>query len=515
MPMDNDTVEQLAKSIITFYNEYDLRVSGKINNLTAFQLIETLEKQFDTDAIMLSDGTRLWNLIRVFLYSNFQKLGEQESQKTSRMPSMKPVLSIVKESLQPLRLHKQIPICGFSSSESRKLYNDTYYDIYLDPLYDILGDRLAVFEWPETTGARRNYDRPVYSRHYVPMHIPITTKAFWNLLMYQVTGRRIFTIEAEKTLKDILAFISTTASVDKERLTANLYDFITVFVHIKHFLSTVLKKVQPKAVLIRCGYGRFPMALSQACRELHIPSIELQHGLITVYLPAYRRSTPTTNKDCVPEYLLAQGEIYADMVRNGNLFDTTKVFATGYPYLEMKLQEKSDNQRLKQSFTKFPRNLLFTSQWIVAEETQRFMETVADLLAQRKLDVGILFKPHPYDRNDYRKMEKRDRLILIDKYEDTFKLFAIADLHSTVYSTSGLEAMAFGVPNIFIDIYHIVRGPDTPYIVSTPDQFVNSLEAILANYAQSSKETKEVAGQFFTPNSSQRFTEFFKTMNLL
>jgi len=513
--MDKNTVAQLARQIIAFYNEYDLRVSGKINNLTAFQLIETIEKQFDTDAIRLTDGTRLWNLLRVFLYSNFQKLGGQVSQKKARIPPLKPLLSIFKESMVPLGLHHHIPICGFSSSESRKLYNDTYYDIYLDPLYEILGDRLTVFEWPETTGARRMYDKPVYSPHYVPMHIPITTKAFWNLFLHQVTGRHTYTIQSENILKDILAFISTTASVDQLQLTRNIYEFITVFVYIKQFLSSVLKKVRPKAVLIRCGYGRFPMALSQACRERGIPSIELQHGLITMYLPAYRRSTPTRNRDCVPEYLLAQGNIYADMVRNGNLFDGSKVFATGYPYLEKKLKEKRENLQFTHSFSRFPRNLLFTSQWIVAEETQHFMETVADLLEQRQLEVGILFKPHPYDRNDYTKMQQRDRLVIIDKYEDTFKLFALADLHSTVYSTSGLEAMAFGVPNIFIDIYNIVRGPSTPYIVSTPDQFVSSIETILTNYQQTSEETKAVADLFFTPDTPKRFTEFFNSMNLL
>jgi hypothetical protein len=515
MPMNKNTVEQLAHHIITFYNEYDLRVSGKINDLTAFQLIGAIEKQFDTEAIKLSDGTRLWNLLRVFLYSNFQKLGEQTSQKKSRIPQIKPVLSIIKESMQPLRLHQQIPICGFSSSESRKLYNDTYYDIYLDPLYDILGDRLTVFEWPETTGARRNYDRPVYSRHYVPMHIPITTKAFWNLLMYQITGRRTYTIQAEHILKDILRFISSTASVDNQSLTKNVYEFITVFVHIKQFLSSVLTQVRPQAVLIRCGYGRFPMALSQACREHDIPSIELQHGLITAYLPAYRRTTPTTNRDCVPEYLLAQGDIYANMVREGNLFDHTKVFSTGYPYLEKKLGEKQENQKLKQSFSRFPRNLLFTSQWIVAAEVQQFMVSVADILEQQHLDVGILFKPHPYDRNDYSQMRQHRHLMLVDKYEDTFKLFALADIHSTVYSTSGLEAMAFAVPNIFVDIYKLLHITDTPYIVSTPTEFVSSIRTILSEYEASSKETKAVADLFFTPSPEQRFTEIFKTLGLL
>ncbi|HVQ00813.1 MAG TPA: CDP-glycerol glycerophosphotransferase family protein [Candidatus Thermoplasmatota archaeon] len=515
MALKKTTVEQLAHHIITFYNEYDLRVSGRINNLTAFQLIETIEKQFDTDAIMLPDGTKLWNLVRVFLYSNFQSLGEQASSKKSRMSAWKPVLSIIKESLQPLRLQRQIPVCGFSSSESRKLYNDTYYDIYLDPLYEILGDRLTVFEWPETTGARRDYDRPIYSRHYVPMHIPITTKAFWTLLLHQLTGRRTYTIQGEQTLKNILMFISTTASVDNERLTTDIYDFFTVFFSIKQFLSSVLQHVRPRVVLIRCGYGRFPMALSQACRELRIPSIELQHGLITAYLPAYRRTTPTTNQDCIPEYLLAQGDIYASLVREGNLFDPNKVISTGYPYLEKKLGEKHENRKLKQSFSRFPRNLLFTSQWIVAKEIQEFVVSVADLLEQQKLDVGILFKPHPYDRTDYTQMQRHDHLIPVDKYEDTFKLFALADLHSTVYSTSGLEAMAFAVPNIFVDIYKLTKGTNTSYIVSTPEEFVTSIRTILSSYEASSRETKAVADLFFTPSPNQRFTDFFRTMGLL
>lgn len=510
-----NNAEQLAQYIITFYNEYDLRVSGKINNQTAFQLIETIEKKYETDSIMLSDGTRIWNLLRVFLYSNFQKLGEQNNKKKQGTHSLAPVFSQIKESVVPLSLHKQLPICGFSSGESRKLYNDTYYDIYLDPLYEILGDRLTVFEWPETTGARRKYDRPVYSKHYVPMHIPMYTKAFWNLLIHRLTGQRNYTILSEQILQDIIGFISATASVDKEALTKDIYNFITVFVNIKQLLTTILKKVQPQAVLIRCGYGRFPMALSQACRQLHIPSIELQHGLITTYLPAYRRSTPTDNKDCVPEYLLAHGDIYADIVREGNLFDKEKVFSTGYPYLEKKLAEKKANQALKKSYSQYPRNLLFTSQWIVATEIRQFIMNVADRLEQQHMDVGILFKPHPYDRNNYSEIQQHKHVLLVDKYEDTFKLFSIADIHSTVYSTSGLEAMAFAVPNIFVDIYNLSHITDTPYIVSSPTQFVSSIETILSDYEAASMQTKAVADLFFTPSPEMRFTEFFKTMKLL
>jgi len=512
--MQKKDTDQLAQQIIKFYNEYDLCISGKINNQTAYQLIETIEKKFDTDKITLADGTRLWNLIRVFLYSNYQTLGEKNKERKLGRNNIKSVFSIIKESFTPLKIKQGIPVCGFSSGESRKFYKNTYYDIYLDPLYDVLDDNLTVFEWPEATGYRRKYDEKVYSKNYVPMHIPIYTKTFWNLFFYRITDHHNFSIKSEKILQDIIEFISDTTSINREKITKDIYDFITVFVNIKQFLHNILEKITPKTVLIRCGYGRFPMALSQACRQLGITSIELQHGLITAYLPAYRRTTPTENKDCIPEYLLAQGEIYAEMVKNGNLFDKNKVITTGFPFLENSLKERTiNNKNLKKTFSPFQKNILVTSQWIVASEIKEFVIKVAEQL--QNTDIGILFKPHPYDKTDYSKLSKYTNIIPINKYEDTFKLFTIADIHSTVYSTSGLEAMAFGVPNIFADIYNMTNIKDTPYIVTSPDQFIQSVKYILSNYEKTSQETLAVAKLFFTPTPEKHLKEFFSKLGVL
>lgn len=513
--MKTHTPEQLASQIIEFYNQYDLKISGRINDQTAYTLIERIEREYPTDTLRLSDGTRIWNLLRIFLYSHFQKLNQEATRRKFGKDTIRSVFSLINESLTPLSLPEHITVCGFSSSESRKLLNDTYYDIYLDPFYDILGDRLAVFEWPETSGYRRKYDRPVYSRHHVPMHIPLWSPTSWGLLFHKVTGRKNFTVESEDVLRQIIRYVGTSASVDTSKLSRDINDFITVFVFIKNFLSTILKKIQPRAVLIRCGYGRFPMALSQACRELKIPAIELQHGLITAYLPAYRKATPTTNKDCIPEYLLAQGDIYAEMVRNGNLFDKDKVFSTGYPYLQHTLQEKKCTSARKETFSPFLQNILFTSQWIVASEIHDFIVSVADQLEQQHRNIGILFKPHPYDTNDYSQLKKHKHIILIDKYEDTFTLFSVADIHSTVYSTSGLEAMAFGTPNIFVDLYNLADDTTTPYLVRSPTQFVSSVTAILANYQDAVVETKAVADLFFTPSPTQHLTKFFTDLQIL
>jgi hypothetical protein len=431
------------------------------------------------------------------------------------MHAVTSILSLIKESFLPLHLPKNITVCGFSSIESRKLYNDTYYDIYLDPLYEIFGDKLAVFEWPETTGFRRQYDHPVYSWHYVPMHIPLWSKTFWDLFSNKVTGRKNCNLESEEVLQEIITYICTTAAVDKTKLTNDIYDFISVFVSIKSFLHGILKKIKPHAVLIRCGYGRFPMALSQACRELGIPSIELQHGLITLYHPAYRRTTPTTNKDCVPEYLLTQGEIFTTMVRTGNLFDSDKVITTGYPYLSHTLIEKKATSFRRHSLSSFPHTILFTSQWVLAAEIQDFVLSVAQQLEHAHVDIGILFKPHPYDRNDYTNLGKNKHIIVLDKYEDTFKLFNSVDIHSTVYSTSGLEAMVFGIPNIFVDIYNMTPDAATPYIVNSPERFVESLIHILTRYDEIVGETKRVADLFFISSPEKHFTQFFTNLKIL
>ena len=515
LSMKRYTSEQLASQIIEFYNEYDLKVSGKINNQTAYQLIETIEQKFQTDAIKLSDGTRLWNLLRIFLYSNFQRFGEEASKKKQGKKNIKSILSLFKESFIPLTLPQNISVCGFSSSESRKLYHNTYYDIYLDPLYDILGDMLAVFEWPETTGYRRKYDHPLYSRHHVPMHIPLWSKTYWDLLLNKITGRKNYTLESEEILNEITQYISDTVSIDKARLTREIADFITVFVAIKHYLYDILSKIKPKVVLIRCGYGRFPMALSQACRELGIPSIELQHGLITAFHPAYRRATPTTNRDCIPEYLLAQGEIYAELVRNGHLFDKKKVISVGHPYLRKILNERKRKPVTKQSLSPFHHNILFTSQWIMATEIKDFVTKVATQLEQEDMDVGILFKPHPYDKNDYSELKKYKHVILIDRYEDIFTLFSAVDIHATVYSTSGLEAIAFGIPNIFIDILNLLQDTATPYIVTTPAQFIESYHTILLHYQDVVSEIKTVTDLFFTPSPEIHFQKFFVDICIL
>ena len=483
-----------------------------------FELIGKMEQHFPVDSIELSDGTKLWNLIRVILYFNTQK---QDVNAKAEKISLKTLFYLFKEGFLPFNLsHKKITICGFSGTESRKFRDGKFYDIYMDPFYEMLGDSFFVFEWPTPAGYRRDYRGKIYSKNYVPMHIPVFSKTFFNLGIYTLLKRKKFTIKSEMILQDIISCFSKNTRINEYKLMREIYDAIAVFFYLKEFFVKLLVNIQPKAVLIRCGYGRVHMALSQACRELSIPAVELQHGIITKYGAGYVKSTESDNRDCVPVYLLTYGDAFTDIVRKGNLFNREKVITVGFPYIEeLKEAPPSVDNRLKDFISKFSVNLLITSQWIVADEIKTFIIEMSKELGG---NIGIVYKPHPRDWRTYTDMRKYGNIFLTNKYDDIYEILKVVDIHSTVYSTTAIEALAFGKPNIFIDlvgktnIREIIDIVDnrTSFMTVSPPQFIETLEYIISNYESVSRAALKTSEAFFKPNAKKNFENFLNSIGI-
>ena len=505
--------KSFSTEILDFYAAYDFYIAGKINESTAFEMIEKMEHQFPVDDIRLSDGTRIWNLLRIFFYSNFQSQREIAEMKFNK-GFLKKSAYFLKESLRPIRIpDKKITIYGFSGTESRRLRNRSFYDIYMDPIYDVIGDNFCVFEWPTDQGYRRKYDADIYSKNYVPIHIPI--KTLWQLALYKL-GKTNLPIENEKILFDVIKKFAEVASLEHNKLKKDVYDFIAVFFYVKMFLYKLLRKLNPKAVLLRCGYNRLHMALSQVCKELHIPSIELQHGLITKYHPGYVKTMESKNIDCMPDYLVTYGKTFSEIVKNGNLFDTKKVVDIGFLYLDEVVSSPVIlDDAMKKFLTDFDRSILITSQWILAKEIKEFVVELAEEIRKKMLNVGIIFKPHPNDHSKYSDINHKN-IFVANKYSDTYEILKAVDLHSTVYSTTGLETLVFGKPNIFIDMKGIYKNSENrkPCIVLTPQQFIEKLEYIISNYESISREALKTSEVFFEPNVKKNFERFFNSIDI-
>ena len=502
-----------------------MKIKDRHKISVAFDIIGEIERKYEVDLVSLPDGAKLWNLIRILLYFYLQKEKSRKlSDKFKKNYNFRLKISTIKEGLTPLKIpSKEIRICGFSNTGSRKYRDGKFYDIYLDTLDDLMGNDFVVFEWPSEQGHRQNYGGMIYSKNYVPLHLPFTTKTFWDIILYKFFNKTSYKIQNLSILDEIIDYFANSVNLEKEMVNKYINESIAIFWYMKGFFKKLLSSISPKLVLIVCGYGRINMAIVQACRELNIPSVELQHGLITENHPGYVKTMKSDNRDCVPEYLLTYGDFFADIVRRGNLFEKEKVVSVGFPYLEeVKKSKPVIDEKLKEFISSFARNILITSQWTVAEEIKKFTIDLSKELIKNRLNVGIIFKPHQHDWREYTNIENHGNIFLASKYDDIYEILKVVDIHSTVYSTSGIEALAFGKPNIFVDtgktnVTDIIDIIDdkTSFVANSPVKFIEKLNFILQSYERISTETMKISEKFFKPNAKKNIEKFFDSMGAI
>ena len=117
-------------------------------------------------------------------------------------------------------------------------------------------------------------------------------------------------------------------------------------------------------------------------------------------------------------------------------------------------------------------------------------------------------------------LKKYENIFIASKYDDIYEILKIVDIHATAYSTSGLEALSFGKPNIFInvgininDLLDVID-EKTSFIISEPQQFVKKMEHILSDYESVSKNALKISKEYFKPNAKQNIANFLTSIGI-
>jgi len=200
-------------------------------------------------------------------------------------------------------------------------------------------------------------------------------------------------------------------------------------------IKILLKRIRPKIVFLVCSYG-FEY-LVNACRELNIPTVELQHGVISRYHVGYEFAE-THPKRSFPDYLFTFGEYW----KKAALFPIPedKMFSVGYPYLEEKIASMQACRKNRQ--------VLFVSQGTIGKRLGEF----AVRFAEMNPDVKVVFKLHPVEFSRWRNQNpglldahERGLLEVIDtKTPSLYSLFCESLVQVGVYSTALFEGIRFG-----------------------------------------------------------------------
>ena len=195
--------------------------------------------------------------------------------------------------------------------------------------------------------------------------------------------------------------------------------------------KSLLKSLNPTLIILEESYGN-PYFVDSA-KDLHIPTIELQHGII--YDSHLGYSYPNTPKNTIkifPDYLFTFGDYWQN--RAAYPIEEKNIISVGFPHLEYIKKKKSN-------FHQKTNKVLFVSQNAISH---LLIKTAIELATQMP-KYEILYKLHPKQSKNDIKNNLPTNLLIIGADEQTiYELFNQCSFQVGVFSTAIYEGLAYG-----------------------------------------------------------------------
>ena len=272
------------------------------------------------------------------------------------------------------------------------------------------------------------------------------------------------------------------------------------------FYNIYFAVIRPSKIYIDCYYDILRMPAYYIAKKRHIPTIEMQHGVINDQHIAYT-SFKSFDSNPYPDYLLVFGDRFKLDVSE-NIYRKDSVFAVGSYYIDLMRQEADTNKRLfDKKYGSLKARLIITvaSQSDMDKEILTFVEQVA------KLDSRLFFIFIPRFVKDYHRSYKNDN-ITIETELDVYQCMQNSYVTSAVLSTCAIESLAFGTPVVLMDIDGVARfmygsffeGIQSVLYASRPDEFIEKVNKAVhfdRNVVQ------EEGNLFFVDNHKKRLKQ--------
>ncbi len=228
----------------------------------------------------------------------------------------------------------------------------------------------------------------------------------------------------------------------------------------------ILEIEKPTVIVMHDEYGALQLSLIHAAKKRGIPTISLQHGLISDnILPYFHKPEHIKNENQglifpLPDKMCVWSEnAKENLLKFGN-FPSSIPIITGDPKVDFlkKARESFDSNKIKQKYKikKGRKIVLFATENLPKkEENQKLAKTV--ISAMKKMEnCHLIIKPHPNETdltlytNLISKYNLSESSIITE--ENLYELLYISNLVILSYSTVGVEAMRMGIPVISLNL---------------------------------------------------------------
>lgn len=449
----------------------------------AVETILSIEERYDVNSVRYK-GVMVWPVIRHFIMGNLLhssgasgEVSCKESQAKATaiellktMYKNRKVLNSSKrdnaKQLKKLSSIGQRDTLFFSKAlEHIGPYDVKYYNPFIDPMVELVKDKYSnlKLELNSAEGVKRS---PRYvETELVSPHYYLLRKRLKSGSWKSEDGRRIDGFQA---LKAFVADITGTMKLDESYFVERVDNILAY----RAFFCEILKTLRPKVVFLVCYYYAAAMGLISACRQLGVPSVDIQHGQMGKYGGFYTHWTnvPEEGYEFLPEHVWVWGEDSADNINKwhpegcrhhraiigGNRWLAKWVNGEGFP---TNAEERNFFKLLKAK----EKVVLITLQPIEKPFSDHVLETMK--FAPKSWIWLVRIHPVQVNRGEIEEIRSIVKAQGIDNYEidisTTSPLFGLlqhVDHHLTAWSTVCYESLAFGVPTTIIhpngsDIY--------------------------------------------------------------
>lgn len=325
-----------------------------------------------------------------------------------------------------------------SSSSRRKLFNnDTFLELWCDPLIDYLGRKRCILV--ENFNFMRE-SKLIHTKRLFPFEI-------FKAAPCGLDASYVCTAKVDAEVDSFVKNINR--EIEAEFKVSNIVSnklIHSVLRRKKTDLLLIKKRLmymRPKAVFVVCSYGK--ELYIEASRKLSIPVIELQHGILSSFHLGYNYSG-TATKSNFPDFFLTYGKYWETCVNLPISDDSIQVL--GYPYMEVvkkTLLKKNNKKKL----------ITFISQDKIGEEIADFACKFSKLVGK---DWEVAYKLHPGEiewRERYKSLAQANIRIIEGDSPSLYELLNETTLLVGVSSTAIYEGLAFGCHTYLLNLFSV------------------------------------------------------------
>lgn len=399
-----------------------------------------LEKDYDLFNIKI-DNVYFWELIRFNIFSEItQKTKLYTQSRTKLNINATYVCKFFYKAFvnffckNPFFLSQSVIV--FLGHPRRKLCEDgQWWDVYCDPVIDALSTK---------------YKQILLETSYLNTHlVPQKTSCISYLDFPNFLGtllRRLRIVNVKKSKKDTFLLCNIQERIVKDfgvkiNLEKITYQTLAHRKSIMPIYKYILNKINPKVAVLVVSYGN--EVFIESCKDLCIPTIELQHGTFSQYHLGYSYSGGHAIKRLFPDYFFAFGDYWKNLIElpiNGS-----NVVSVGYPFFEQETLKYQNELKKNQ--------VIFISQGVIGEKLSRFAVEFQNSCS----DYDVIYKLHPGEyhrwRESYPWLADAQGIQVIDNETGPlYRLLAQSKAQVGVFSTLIYEGLGMGLPTFLLDL---------------------------------------------------------------